>query len=139
MANRGGYRYERKSRLSQRFTVENQQAAPGLLRQRFVIDLRIGRAPAVCGTLVYLDLGRQLRLRERLFQGVLVRRRFGVVTGSDCNEKLRVTFRGLQMRTVRILCDEAAAVECGHRANAVWHRSRGTKRHRAAHAVALRT
>ena len=57
---------------------QHEHAAPRALGLRFVVDLRIGRAPAVRGG-VHLDLGVQLRFRERIAQHVL---RFGLALSS---------------------------------------------------------
>src|SRR5438105_8306764 len=54
------------TRLRQRRFEQRQHPAPGFFRLIVVIDARVGRAPAVNGTGVHLDLGGQLRRGECL-------------------------------------------------------------------------
>ena len=59
------------ARSSESFSVQREQAAPRLLRQCLVVDLRIRRAPAMRGA-VHFDFRGQVRLGEGLFQDVLI-------------------------------------------------------------------
>ena len=80
----------------QSFSVERKQAAPCLLGLGLVVDLRIRRAPAMCGTRIHFDFRGQIRFGERLFQNVLVVGRPHIVVCRNRNEELRLAFRGLR-------------------------------------------
>jgi len=84
------------------------------------------------------DFGGQFRLLECLLHRDFVVRRPHVVIVRDRDQELRVRLRRFEMRTVRHVRDQPAAVECRHRADAIRHRERGAHRERAAHAVTLR-
>src|SRR5580692_7872197 len=83
---------------SQCFAVQLEQAAPRLLGLRFVVNLRIRGAPAMCDAGIHFDLRGQVRLGKRLFQDVLLVGGPHVVVGRDCDEELRLGLGGLQMR-----------------------------------------
>ena len=63
------------------------------------------------GARVHFDFRGQVRLGERLFQNVLLVGRPHVVIRRDRDEELRLGLRGLQMRTVRHVGHESAAME----------------------------
>src|SRR5262249_9409898 len=125
-------RCDANRRLRERFSVQREQAAPRLLRLRLVVDAPVGRTPAVRGAGVDFDLGRQARLAERLLQHVLLVGRALIVVLRDLDEELRLGLRRLQVRTVRLVGDESAAVERRHRADAIGYGGRGAKRDRTA-------
>src|SRR6185436_184690 len=103
----------------------------------FVVDGRVGRAPAVRG-LVDLDLTLQLRVGERLLEDVLRLRLTHVVVLGDREQVLRLRLRDQKMRAVRGHRRETAAVERTDRADAIGHGRSRTNYDRAAHAVADR-
>src|SRR6185295_7342141 len=95
----------------QRFPVQREQTAPCLFGLRLVVDARIRRTPAVRGAGVDFDFRRQVRLAERLLQHVLLVGRTRVIVLRDLDQELRLGLRRLQMRTVRRIGDESAAME----------------------------
>src|SRR3954470_3594977 len=128
----------------ERGLVERDQLAPrlfsvGLAVDRLAVRLlrHVGHAPAVLRR-IDLDLGRHLCRRERLAQLVF---RFGlplVVVLGDTKVHPRLDLRRQQVRAVRIVGDEAAAVERRAGANTIRLRRGGPYDQRAAHAVSLR-
>src|SRR5439155_10794546 len=87
---------------------------------------------------VHFDFRRQTRLRERLFQNVLIIGSPRIIVCRNRNEELRLALRRLQMRTIRHISHESAAMEGSDCSDAARYGGGGTKRDWAAHAVALR-
>src|SRR5262245_27024355 len=73
--------------LGERFSVQRDQAAPGFLGRRLVVDAGVGRTPAVRPR-IHFDFCRQVHLRERLFQDVLLGRRTLIIIRRDGDEEL---------------------------------------------------
>lgn len=71
------------------FAVEREEAAPGFFGQRFVVDLGVGGAPAVGGS-VDFDFCGEFGGFEGFLQGVLVLGGSGVVVLGDGDEELRL-------------------------------------------------
>ena len=63
------------------------------------------------GASVHFDFRGQIRLGERLFQNVLLIGRLLIVTGRNGDEELRLGLGGLQVRTVRSVGHQSAAME----------------------------
>ena len=60
---------------------------------------------------IYFDFRDQIRFGECLFQNDFVIGRTGIVICGDRDEKLRIAFRSLKMRTVRFIGHKSTAVE----------------------------
>ena len=87
------------------------------------------------GTGVHLDLGGQLRRGECLTQHILRLRLTLVVALGDGEEIPCLHLRYEQMRAVRFVGHQTAAVKGGSRADAIGKRRRRAHRDRSAHAV----
>ena len=97
---------------------QREHAAPRALGLRFVVDLRIGRAPAVRGR-VDLDLGLSFAFanvsRSTFFASGSRSSSFSATANRYCSLHLRHE----QVRAVRVLRDETAAVERRRGADAI--------------------
>ena len=88
---------------------------------------------------VHFDLRVQIGLAKRIFHnGLVVGDRRSSLCG-DRDEELRVSFRGLKMRAVRLIGDQPGAMECSDRPDASGIGGGGTKSHRTSHAISLRS
>ena len=63
------------------------------------------------GVSVDFDFRKQVRLVERFFKNVLLVRRPHIIICRNRDKELRFGLRGLQMRTVRLICHESASME----------------------------
>src|SRR5205807_10242591 len=93
----------RSALLRERRAEQREHPAPGLLRLLAVVDPRIDRAPAVDGAGIDLDLGGELRFRERFAKNRLS---FGlalVVALGDGDEIGRLHFRHEEMRALGLV------------------------------------
>jgi hypothetical protein len=90
------------------------------------------------GTSVNFNLRCQFRVCERLFENVFILGRPRVIIGRNRDEELRLGLSSLQIRTIRRICHQSAAVEGADRPHAIGHGCCGAKCDRAAHAVPLR-
>src|SRR4051812_37565025 len=84
-----------------------------------------------------LDQRRALGCRERRFQYILSLGLFLVVVTRDCDDKARLGLGDQEVRTVRVLGDQAAAMKSRDRADAVGTNRGGVECERAAEAIAL--
>src|SRR5690606_2559511 len=138
-AGRGGPSARDRARAvsGQRLLEQREQTAPGALGLLLVVDVGVGHAPTVRGG-VYLDLGVETRVGEALPEHVLRLRLALVVVLRDRDQEARLHLRNQQVRAVRLIRHEPAAVERRGGADAIGQRGRGAHYDRAAHAVARR-
>src|SRR5262245_26527472 len=101
-----------KKSLGEGFLEEHEQPRPGLLSLLGVVDRRVRRAPAVERAGVDLDFRRPSGLREGVAQDGLCVGLLLVVVRGDRDEEARLRLRDEQVRAVRLVGHEPAAVEC---------------------------
>src|SRR4029079_2033048 len=127
----------------QRCLVQRQQLAPRALRLRGVVDGRalfdrhVGHAPAVPRG-IDLDFGWEAGLGERVLQHGLGRGLAFVVVRRDAEIHPRPDSGCEEMRAVRLVGDEAAAMKRRGGADAPGLRGGGPDYEGATHAIALR-